>query len=241
MSLNSVTPLISSSSGISTQLSEIKEQLKQVSETPVPDLPSYFEKYTSFETCHIPRQIFEQITEALELLSAEFKLLGSRHQIQGSFCEKYNSTKFKVNLFKNKDRYLVELQRVSGDSMTFNILYQKLMKKLLAVPNSVCRPLNPTIESKYALNSSDKEFGLPPANNVTLDQFSLQPLKLMAESKYVDVAREGMKTLAQCSISPQNHRLLANQCLDLFYSLLSSQDEDLARYAAFIVGQLSHN
>lgn len=224
----------SSSSGVKARVSDFAEQLVHVSAAPVPDLPSYFEKYTSFQSLQFPKKIFEQITEALKLMPVDFELLGSRQQIHGSFYEEHNSAKFQINLFKNGRKYLVEVQRRSGDSMAFNTLYQRLKKELLEMPNCI-------IDQSQGQAVQAPAPPRPQAYDVILDQSSLQPLKTMAESQYVDVAREGMKMLARCSSSDQNHVLLSNQCLDLFRSRLSSPDEELARYAAFILANLSRS
>ena len=215
-----------------------EQQLAKVALSPVQVLPSYFEKYTSFQSLHSPEKIFEQLVEALKRLSSTtWELLGSRQQIHGSFCEKHNLIKFQVNLFKkDRDCYIVEVQRASGDSSAFNNFFLKLKKELANAPDCILHE-RPVFESKVD-EEDDDELSRPPSHNVTLDQSSLNPLKTMAESKYVDVAREGMKMLAQLSVFPQNLPLLSSQCRVLFQSLLSSPDEDLARYSGFILAKL---
>lgn len=199
---------------------------------PVPEVPSYVEKYTTFASRSFPNDILRKVMEILRSFSTvDYELNAPLYQINGTVYENYASANFRVNLFKKeKERaYLVEFQRRSGDAMLFNSFFRFVKSKSAdiledqAAAVAAAQPVN-----KFT----------PPSYDLLLEAETLSPLQSMAESQYVDVAREGMKMLAKCSTTSDNHQVLAKM-LDLVLKHFTSKDEELTRYSAFILANLT--
>lgn len=90
----------------------------------VSNLPSYYDKYTSFDVKQQdPSIIFNAMINAAENL-AEFdseSIPNPAHIALVSKTNDENYLKIQINLFeKSNGKFLVEIQRIRGDSMEFN-------------------------------------------------------------------------------------------------------------------------
>jgi hypothetical protein len=86
----------------------------------VPALPSYFEKYTSFVVDQkSPIVIFNEMTNsAKQLAKFVFNIRADRSCVE--LLSDDQAMRLQINLFQKNDRsYLVEIQRLRGDSMIF--------------------------------------------------------------------------------------------------------------------------
>lgn len=201
---------------------------------PVPDVPSYVEKYTSFTCSSFPNDILKKLVEIFkEYPTIDFELHAAQYSISGTTYRDHASCNFRANVFRGKGHNIVEFQRRSGDAMVFNAFFRHVKSKsaeLMEDPNVAV----------VAADNSNKF--VPPSYDIVLDAESLVPLKNMADSPFVDVAREGMKMLAKCSASADNHGTLAS-LMALYNKFLTAQlkDEELVRYTAFTLANISKN
>jgi len=161
--------------------------------------------------------------------TVDFELSASQYQINGTAYQNHTSCNFRMNIFKKERGFLVEYQRRSGDPLLFNSFFRYVKSKageLLEDQGIALAAAEPL--TKFCA----------PDYDIVLDADSLGPLQSMAESPYVDVSREGMKMLAKCSSTPANHEVMS-KLLDLFGKHLSTKDEEVCRYTAFILANLS--
>ena len=107
--------------------------------TSVPELPSYFEKYTSFEISNTrnPEDIFKKMEETatdLEGFACESK---ANEWFVTLFerTDSYEQVRIAMNLFVKQDgKYLLEIQRRRGDSFKFNKAFRIIKSKMLNLP-----------------------------------------------------------------------------------------------------------
>ena len=107
--------------------------------TPVPELPSYFEKFTSFEIS-IPKsleEIFKKMEETANNLEG-FTCESKANRWFVTLFERSDSeerVKIAMNLFVKPDgKYLLEIQRLRGDSIKFITAFKTIKSKMLNLP-----------------------------------------------------------------------------------------------------------
>jgi hypothetical protein len=107
--------------------------------TPVPELPSYFEKFTSFEVSipRSPEDIFKKMEETADNFEG-FTYESNANKWFVTLFERSDSeerVKIAMNLFVKQDgKYLLEIQRRRGDSFKFNTAYRIIKSKMLNLP-----------------------------------------------------------------------------------------------------------
>jgi hypothetical protein len=107
--------------------------------TPVPELPSYFEKFTSLEISNPrnPEDIFKKMEETasnLEGFTCESK--ANKWFVTLFECtDSDEKVKIAMNLFVKQDgKYLLEIQRLRGDSLKFINAFRIIKSKMLNLP-----------------------------------------------------------------------------------------------------------
>lgn len=107
--------------------------------TPVPELPSYFEKYTSFEISNPkkPEDIFKKMEETATNLEG-FTCESKANKWFVTLFERTDSdeqVKIAMNLFNIQDgKYLLEIQKLRGNSIKFINAFRIIKSKILNSP-----------------------------------------------------------------------------------------------------------
>jgi len=105
---------------------ELSDQLNQIDTLSIPQVPSFVEKYTSFQSRKSPLEICQLIIKTVKKMpNVEFKFIGKTSSFIGTFN---GSVRFQINLFKNENGYMIECQRIYGDRVDFNEFYKMLVK-----------------------------------------------------------------------------------------------------------------
>lgn len=174
----------------------------------IPACPIYFETWSSFATDNA--DILSQITHYFTLFNVNFDFVADKSKIKGSFQENCNSCTFRVRLFQAPDGhgYLVEFQRRAGCVVTFNNLYRRTLQSAARHVSHMFGDV--PMPSPSPLDDEPLE-PLP----VKLDEPSVRALYLIASSDYVDVQREGLRTLAYLSANDHNQSIIARHLLEV--------------------------
>ena len=105
--------------------------------TPVPELPSYFEKYTSFEISNPrnPEDIFKKMEETANNLEGFTYESKANKWFVTLFERTDEQVKIAMNLFIKQDgKYLLEIQKHRGDSTKFINAFRIIKSKMLNSP-----------------------------------------------------------------------------------------------------------
>lgn len=210
----------------------------------LPACPMMIQRHSTFLSHEQPRVIFQRLKEALSHLDyLDFDAKQDKFSIKGIT---YQPTRciFKVNMFENKDgARVVEFQRRSGCTMSFNNVY-----------NQVLRSLAPIVTRLYASQTNfslqSVRCSLPPMDDINFSEnFSASQQELdvaleafveMLENKFFECQREGVSSLA-LFLSSSGARLNSEmrlRLLKLLQKLLLSLSSELARGAALSINLL---
>jgi hypothetical protein len=240
--------------------SEGTDVAEEISYADLAYVPVFISKVTSFFSLTPPNTLWILIKKTMQKLEVDFVVIPQKQpktdplfgqgRINREYGSRIKSTKikaifhaplensdgescvFNIEFFKQKKsgQILVEFQRSSGGRDTFYLIYCQLLSKLKdhLVNKRIPKPLQ------------DKKF----LSAITLDANTSNCILGMANSKYVDVSREGLKALAKFSHSQKNQIFLLNSASELVLLLqktlrLETIDYVSQRYAVLIIANMS--
>lgn len=152
---------------------------------------------THFRSTEPLDQIATALRTVLEdILDAVLMFNTMQYVFNCSIQTSYGNIRVRVNVFRDNDEHIIEVQKICGSSVSFYWVWRRLLthheiKDLQTVP---LVPASALAE---------------PAMNVLLEvDKNLDPIMQMVNSVYSDVKREGLATLSRITDSGENARLL---------------------------------
>ena len=152
---------------------------------------------THFRSTEPLDQIATALRTVLEdILDAVLMFNTMQYVFNCSIQTSYGNIQVRVNVFRDNDEHIIEVQKICGSSISFYWVWRRLLTHS-KIQNLQTVPLVPA--SALA----------EPAMNVLLEvDKNLDPIMQMVNSVYNDVTREGLTTLCRITDSSENALLL---------------------------------
>lgn len=216
-----------------TQITESSDIIFSDEEPPVPKF-GYIEMHNHVRSDQKPSFILDHAYAGLKKLGVDCTVQPLKFKISADAYHAGAKLSFVVRLYthddscpnprKAKGRYILEMQRRSGDSVRFAELYRSLVVYL--EENHV---LSETVFTKQS-SPVHPVHAAPFDIDVEQAGETIKCLKQMASSTYLDVKIEAYCCLAHFSQEPTLHDVLIDEgVIELFCTVLTEHNENLRR------------
>lgn len=225
-------------------------------DTPLPDAPIFLEKYSSFyckatESTVSSAAVLAALCGALKEcqsndLNVDVNLLKDQNKIKGCAFIRNAPVSFAIQLYKKSEDcgdILVECQRRSGDSFSFQSLYRGALG-ILSTKSNLSFKVSELVPVQKASPGSPDLAGLDYKNlplsmtTISLDKNTTELLVQMAHSTRADVKTEAVHALVDlCAKTPDNISkiLLHGKATSLFQGILTSKSVEVQRCGSRIL------
>eukprot|EP00341_Mesodinium_pulex_P009706 CAMPEP_0116994760 /NCGR_PEP_ID=MMETSP0467-20121206/68335_1 /TAXON_ID=283647 /ORGANISM="Mesodinium pulex, Strain SPMC105" /LENGTH=403 /DNA_ID=CAMNT_0004692915 /DNA_START=57 /DNA_END=1268 /DNA_ORIENTATION=- len=187
--------------------------------------PSHFE--CSMSISEIKKHVEEQLNQMFEV---SYKFYESESRWEGVYMRGSSRCKFEVNVYSDGASFVVEGNRLSGDSLPFRNIYRSI--KMSMTPGSEVKPVTPMSES----------IPLPVSQDLSAED-SLQALNViveMARASQLDTRAEAAKIFCDLSLQQNMHDILCDAgCLAVLVDLMTIDYDCCNQHAACALANLS--
>lgn len=213
---------------------------------PIPALPQFYEKYTSFRTTSDSKTVQDQIIRSLGDADVDFDTTPTKNTFGGIYrTVSGQECSFKANLFRDEEGLVVEFQRASGCSIAFNVVYNQIRRDFGNSSRMIGDDDDSDEDSEpfnfALLHDVSDEFG------VSLDMPTVKALYDMVLSQQLDQTRDGYRLLAHLAGDSKNAATLLGtmseeaKCpslQDVVMSALASEDAETCRHSCIFISNL---
>lgn len=209
------------------------------SETEVPELPTvtYHRVNPSFESKEAPQVIMNTVQHALRALEVEFHTQSPWH-MEAFAVVAAEEVFLIIQLFRvpSTGHYVVDFNLKRGDETQFLMLTERIRRECKSIDSEMMNLCDLSFDIMADWASSD---GLFPRNN-TADDHELSLLIEEIQSAGHPFARyEVAKQIKDFCQYPQNRWAFCQQLKEPFmsclHSMLEDENEDIVRYAIFVI------